>query len=107
MGNGRYSQKLSYKQWYEFNSAQRAHYNFVEWIASTIALILIGGVYFPIVSAALGLAVFLGRLIYAIGYAVGGPNGRLIGVLINDLAFLGTFVLAFISSIYFILGKVN
>ena len=105
MGNGIYSQKLSYKQWYEFNSAQRAHYNYVEWIASTLALILIAGVYFPVPSAALGLGVFLGRLIYAIGYAIGGPQGRLIGVLINDLAFLGTFVLAFISSIYFILGK--
>lgn len=107
MGSGRYSHKLSYKQWYEFSSAQRAHYNFLEWIASTLALLLIAGVYFPIPSAALGLAVFLGRLIYAIGYANGGPQGRLIGVLINDLAFLGAFVLAFISSVYFIIGKTN
>ena len=107
MGNGWYSKKLSYKQWYEFNLAQRAHYNFVEWIASTIALILIAGVYFPIPSAALGLAIFLGRLLYSIGYAVGGPSGRFIGVLINDVAFVGVFVLAFISSIYFILGKTN
>ena len=29
MGCGRYSAKLSYKQWYEFNNAQRAHYNFL------------------------------------------------------------------------------
>jgi hypothetical protein len=29
-GSGRYSKELSYKQWYEFNNAQRAHYNFVE-----------------------------------------------------------------------------
>lgn len=102
MGSGRYSQKLTYKQWYEFNSAQRAHYNFLEWIASTLIMILIAGVYFPIASAALGLAVFLGRFIYAMGYLFGGPRGRFIGVLINDLAFLGAFVLAFISSIYFI-----
>jgi len=107
MGGGLYSQKLSYKQWYELNSAQRAHYNFVEWIASTLVLLLIAGVYFPIPSAALGLAVFLARILYAIGYYVGGPQGRLIGVLINDLAFLGSFVLAFISSVYFILGKSN
>ena len=107
MGGGLYSQKLSYKQWYELNSAQRAHYNFLEWIASTLVLLLIAGVYFPIPSAALGLAVFLARILYAIGYYVGGPQGRLIGVLINDLAFLGSFVLAFISSVYFILGKSN
>ena len=105
MGNGRYSAKLSYKAWYEFNSAQRAHYNFVEWIASTLTLIGISGVYFPIPGAALGLAIFIGRLIYAIGYLTSGPQGRLIGVLINDLAFLAVFVLSIISSIYFILGE--
>ncbi len=29
-GSGWYSNKLSYKQWYEFNCAQRAHLNQVE-----------------------------------------------------------------------------
>ncbi len=29
MGNGKYAQKLTYQQWYDFNSAQRAHYNFL------------------------------------------------------------------------------
>lgn len=65
------------------------------------------GVYFPIPAAALGLAVFIGRLLYAIGYAIGGPTGRLVGVLINDLAILGSFVLAFISSCFFIVGRTN
>lgn len=105
MGGGRYSNKLSYKQWYEFSSAQRAHYNFLEWIASTLVFLLVAGIYFPIPAAALGLGVFIGRLTYAIGYAMGGPNGRLIGVLINDLAILGAFVLAFISSVKFIVGS--
>jgi glutathione S-transferase len=105
MGNGRYAAKLSYKEWYEFNSAQRAHYNFVEWIASTIVLILIAGLYFPIPGAALGLAYFIGRLVYSIGYVFKGPQGRVIGVLINDLAFLALFVLSFISSIYCITGR--
>jgi hypothetical protein len=66
---------------------------------------LIAGIYFSIPSAALGLAVFLGRLMYAIGYVVSGPTGRLIGVLINDLAILGLFVLSVISSIFFIIGR--
>ena len=105
MGNGRYASKLSYKEWYEFNLAQRAHYNFVEWIASTIVLILITGLYFPIPGAALGLAIFIARLIYSIGYVYKGPKGRSIGALINDLAFLALFVLSFISSIYCIIGK--
>ena len=29
MGNGRYSEKLSYSDWIKFNNAQRAHLNFV------------------------------------------------------------------------------
>ena len=29
-GSGYYSRKLSYKEWFEFNLAQRAHLNFVE-----------------------------------------------------------------------------
>merc|ERR1711988_429155 len=30
MGNGCFSQKLSYKKWYDFNCAIRSHANFVE-----------------------------------------------------------------------------
>jgi len=30
MGSGRYSEKLEYKEWFEFNNAQRVHVNFVE-----------------------------------------------------------------------------
>lgn len=105
MGNGRYAEKLSYKAWYEFNSAQRAHYNFVEWIASTLILVTISGIYFPIPAAALGMAIFIARIIYSLGYIMGGPKGRSIGALINDFAFLAIFVLSFISSVYFITGK--
>lgn len=105
MGNGRYSQKLSYKDWYEFNSAQRAHYNFLEWIASTLIMILIAGIYFPIPAAALGLAIFIGRIVYSVGYVIGGPKGRSIGALTNDFAMLAVFVLGVISSIFFIVGK--
>jgi hypothetical protein len=34
----------------------------------------------------LGLSILIGRLFYAIGYLMGGPQGRLIGVIINDVA---------------------
>jgi glutathione S-transferase len=68
-------------------------------------LVLIAGLYFPIPAAALGLGIIIGRILYSIGYVTKGPQGRRIGVIINDLAFLGAFVLAFISSIYFILGN--
>jgi len=105
MGSGLYASKLSYKEWYEFNSAQRAHYNFLEWIASTLVMIFIAGIYFPIPAASLGLAIFIARIIYSVGYVVGGPKGRSVGALVNDFAILAEFVLAVISSIYFIVGK--
>ena len=30
MGNGRYAARLDYKDWYNFNNAQRVHYNYLE-----------------------------------------------------------------------------
>jgi glutathione S-transferase len=96
---------LSYKEWYEFNSAQRAHYNFVEWIASTLLLVLVSGIYFPIPAAVLGLTIFIARIIYSVGYVIDGPKGRFIGALINNLAILGVFVLSVISSVYLTIGK--
>ncbi len=102
MGSGLYSRNLTYEQWYNFNSAQRAHQNFLEWIASCLVFLLIAGIYFPIPAAAIGLGIIVCRMIYAIGYFIGGPKGRLIGVIGNDLLVIAEFVLAFISSVYFI-----
>ena len=42
-GSGRYSKKLSYKGWYEVNSAQRAHMNSVEILPIFLTLVLISG----------------------------------------------------------------
>ena len=47
MGNGWYSQKLTYKQWFEFNLAQRVHYNFIENCIIIVFLILIAGIRNP------------------------------------------------------------
>lgn len=104
-GNGYYSKNLSYAQWYEFNNAQRAHVNYLEWIASCLVFLLIGGLYFPIPAASVGLGVIVARFIYACGYTSGGPAGRYIGALANDLLVLAQFVLAVISSVYFIKGN--
>lgn len=69
-------------------------------------MLFIAGIYFPIVTAILGALAFVGRLFYAIGYANGGPQGRLIGALIGDLVILGLFGLSAASSVFFILGKI-
>ncbi len=41
MGNGRFSQELSYKNWFDINNAQRVHLNFVELLPVIIVLIKI------------------------------------------------------------------
>lgn len=97
MGSGWYSRKLPYLSWWNFNNAQRAHYNFVETIAATTLLLIVGGLYQPLIAAATGLAVIIGRLAFALGYTYGGPSGRLIGGIIVDLGYLVLMVLACMS----------
>lgn len=67
-GSGFYSQKLGYKEWFEFNNSQRVHLHFVEWIATYLFLLGAAGVYYPITSASIGLAIFLDRIAYGVGY---------------------------------------
>ena len=104
MGSGVYAQRLSYGAWYRLNNAQRAHYNFVESIATIITLLLIGGVYHPIAASAFGLAYFIGRLLYTVGYSWRGATGRLIGVVVIDICLVALFVLCWITGINFIKG---
>lgn len=95
-GNGRYSQKLSYKEWFLFNNAQRAHYNYLESLTPCLVWIIIGLFYHPLSAACLGFGVFVARLLYSVGYFY-TPNLRLVGALLFDAAFLGLFVLSLIT----------
>lgn len=81
--------------------------NYVEWIACSLVLLLVAGLQFPITSASLGLAVIVGRFLYAYGYTSGGPSGRSIGVLVNDLAVLALFVLSILAGVNFIQGNLE
>ena len=96
MGNGRYSADLSYDQWFLFNNAQRAHYNFLEQLTPTLVWLLISIFYQPLAAAILGFVVVLGRIFYAVGYFK-TPNLRSVGALLVDLGFLGLFVLSLVS----------
>jgi glutathione S-transferase len=93
MGSGLYSQKLSYKDWYTFNCAQRVHLNFVESIATYLILLLVAGLYNPIVTAILGATLIVGRIIYGIGYMI-SPILRVPGALIVDIGLVGLTGLA-------------
>lgn len=89
---------------YTFNSAQRAHQNFVEAIASTLLVVVFAGLYYPVPAACLGLAIIIGRLVYAIGYASKGPQGRVVGVILSNIGFLGCFGLSITSAVNMIQG---
>eukprot|EP01017_Pseudomicrothorax_dubius_P025676 TRINITY_DN2798_c0_g1_i1.p1 TRINITY_DN2798_c0_g1~~TRINITY_DN2798_c0_g1_i1.p1 ORF type:complete len:174 (+),score=13.76 TRINITY_DN2798_c0_g1_i1:43-564(+) len=103
IGSGRYSAKLSYKSWFEFNNAQRTHQNFIEALTVVISCTLTGGLRFPIPATIIGGLHFIGRLIYIIGYRFKGPRGRSIGAVLNILTTSAIMLLALISgfAIYF------
>ena len=46
-GDGRYSDKLPYKQWVEFNNAVRVHMNFVEMLPVIVVTFIFGGIFLP------------------------------------------------------------
>lgn len=71
---------------------------------TTFVLLFIAGLYFPIPAAIIGLALAILRVIYAIGYANGGPKGRIFGALGNDLCLLGLLGLSFASGIKWVKG---
>ncbi len=90
MGNGRFSQCLSYAQWFAFNTAQRGHHNFLESAWGVLPLLLVGGLFNPRAYAGLGAVYLVSRFLYAVGYAGSkGPKGRELGAIGGALAMLG------------------
>ena len=96
-GNGYYSQKLSYKDWYEFQNVQRAHYNFLETIIPVAIMTSITAINQPLWAAICGFILAFARILYAQGYKRFGPKGRVAGAVITDLALLAVLVGAFIT----------
>jgi glutathione S-transferase len=72
----------------------------VEWIATYLFFLVAGGVYYPISSASLGVAIFFVRIWYALGYTSQGPKGRVIPFIIN-------IVLTVILSIFAVLSGIQ
>ena len=67
MGSGRYSEALSYKDWYLYNNSQRVQYNYLEHLVCINTWTLIAGFYQPVIAAIFGFVYFFGRIIYSIG----------------------------------------
>ena len=48
---------------------------------------------------------FLGRIVYTIGYVKGGPKGRTVGAITWDIGLVASMVLACMSGVKLIMGK--
>ena len=53
-GSGRYSDKLTYEEWVNFNKAQRGHLNFLETVTIVCFLVLVTGLVMPWAAMILG-----------------------------------------------------
>lgn len=102
-GSGVYSQKLPYKDWVEFNNSQRVHLHFVEWIATYLFCLVSAGAYYPVTAASLGLAIFIVRIWYALGYVIQGPKGRVIPFIVNIILTVALGVISILSGIQHII----
>jgi uncharacterized membrane protein YecN with MAPEG domain len=67
-------------------------------------MLIVGGLYQPIIATSVGLVMIIGRLAFAIGYTYSGPKGRTIGGILINLGYLALLVLACMSAVKMILG---
>ena len=93
MGCGYYSSKLSYKEWFEFNLAQRVHGNFLEQQILVIFFILVAGVRHAQYTVILGIIYSIARILNAYGYSR-TVKGRVPGFVLSVLSLIGIFGLA-------------
>lgn len=104
-GSGIYSEKLTYKQWFEINNAARCHQNYVEQVGIVIPTTLIAGWYHPIPAATLGFGYIAGRVAYTLGYISDeGPNKREAGAVTSGVCFFLQAGLAILTGIKMIRG---
>ena len=99
MGSGRFSDKISYKEWFLFNVGQRIHYHYLESVTSVVVWLLIAGLKYTWVAVAFGAAYIIGRIIFHIGYRIKGPKGRSIGFLVCMISAVVLFAFSLVSPI--------
>lgn len=81
----------------EFNCAQRAHQNTLEWLTLCQILALVDGIFFPVASAACLGTWTVGRILYIKGYASGDPSKRMVGAAIAHLGDLPLIIMSFFA----------
>lgn len=88
-GDGRYSDKLPYKQWVEFNNAMRVHQNFVEMLPLILTFLVLGGLVLPKAAMYIGFINAAARIVYTIMYTKYGANSRALGAIAGSLPLYG------------------
>ena len=96
MGGGRFSEKMGYKNWVNFNNSLRAYFNYLEAMPVMIAYVFVTALWYPWVGFGLGVAFVFGRFLYTIGYRI-KADARVAGALFTDLAILGGLVMSIVS----------
>ena len=91
VGSGRFAKALPYADWFRFNNGQRCQINFLEHLTYALVGPLIVGLVYPHTAAVFAIMIAVGRLLFTIGYSTGGPNRRIAGALIMDVALLAMF----------------
>lgn len=84
-GEGRYSDKLAYKDWVEFNNHMRTHQNFVESLPVILIFLIVGGMVLPQAAAIIGFVNAVTRPVYTFMYAKYGSNSRVLGAVAGSL----------------------
>jgi len=76
MGNGLFSQQLSYSDWVDINNAQRVHYKVIEESGPFLACALATGLIYPRTVAAMVALNIVGRVMWAGAYTNKGSAKR-------------------------------
>lgn len=100
MGCGRYSDKLTYYDWFRLNNSQRNHYNYLENFSVILLTLLIGGIYYPLYSTIFAVGIFASRILYGFYLTPKGVASafRRTGEFFSNLFLFGSLVVAFISA---------
>ena len=99
MGNGRFAKKLPYEDWFKMNNGQRVQINFLEHITFAIAGTVIVGFAYPWLGLICAILIFVGRLLFTIGYTIGGPGWRIPGALLMDIGLFAAFIILMVGTI--------
>ena len=85
-GNGYFGKRLPYADWFRMNNAQRVQGNFLEQITFITGVSIVASLVYFNYAMYLFVTYQVGRLIFSVCYSLSGPNARIFGALLMDLA---------------------